>query len=439
MNHKIVFSNFFKEIQMDSPDAYSDGLGGIARKLNGHYYNSSSSTEHLVLVGSVGRGTAVDKTSDVDALFILPKEVFNRFEKYTSNGQSALLQEVKNVLLERYPKTKMRGDGQAVVIDFTDRGYTIDLVPAFARSDGAFDYPDTHNEGSWKKTDPIPEQSRCYKANIESDGNFIRLCNSIRVWKETTGVVFGGLLIDTLVDNYLKRSQLKCASVDEFYAVLTDIFGYLMNENPNQEYWLALGSNQRVSDKGNGAFIRKAKKAYRQLVEAGTDIEKEEVLVNLLGKRFENALNSGSQSSKQSAWALKYGTTVREQYIEELFPVKITSSLEIDCIVTQDGFRPASLLEMIHERKFLRKDKKLRFYIKATSAREPFLVYWKVRNCGELAYSRDCVRGDIVLDEGKHEKREHTDFNGPHFVECYIVKNNVCIARDKIDVPIRIS
>lgn len=109
MNHKIVFSNFFKEIQMDSPDAYSDGLGGIARKLNGHYYNSSSSTEHLVLVGSVGRGTAVDKTSDVDALFILPKEVFNRFEKYTSNGQSALLQEVKNVLLERYPKTKMRG------------------------------------------------------------------------------------------------------------------------------------------------------------------------------------------------------------------------------------------------------------------------------------------------------------------------------------------
>lgn len=439
MNSKIVFNNFFNAIRMDSPDAYSEGLAGIAKKLNEHYYNSSSSTEHLMLVGSVGRRTAVDKTSDVDALFILPEEVFNRFDSYASNGQSALLQEVKNVLLERYPKTEMSGDGQAVVIDFTNKGYAIDLVPAFARANGAFDYPDTHNDGSWKKTDPAPEQNRCSKVNLESDGNFKRLCNTIRVWRETAGVIFGGLLIDTLVDNYLEHNQLMHASVEHFYALLTDLFGYLMNENPNQEYWLALGSNQRVFNEGNGAFVRKAKKAHQQLMEASTDIEKEEALINLLGKRFENALNSASQSSTQSAWALKYGVTVHEQYIEELFPVRITSSLQIDCTVTQNGFRPTSLLEIVRDKKFLRKDKKLRFYIKATSVKEPYLVYWKVRNCGELAYSRDCVRGDIVIDEGKHEKREHTDFNGPHFVECYIAKNNVCIARDKIDVPIRVS
>ena len=39
--------------------------------------------------------------------------------------------------------------------------------------------------------------------------------------------------------------------------------------------------------------------------------------------------------------------------------------------------------------------------------------------------------------EMKAEKRkEDTNFEGAHYVECYIIKNNVCVARDRIDVPI---
>ena len=31
---------------------------------------------------------------------------------------------------------------------------------------------------------------------------------------------------------------------------------------------------------------------------------------------------------------------------------------------------------------------------------------------------------------------EHSDFKGEHVVECYIVKNGIVVARDRIDVPI---
>ncbi|MBR0340863.1 MAG: hypothetical protein IJH64_01160 [Oscillospiraceae bacterium] len=31
---------------------------------------------------------------------------------------------------------------------------------------------------------------------------------------------------------------------------------------------------------------------------------------------------------------------------------------------------------------------------------------------------------------------ERTDFYGPHYVECYIIKNGICVARAKVDVPI---
>ena len=66
---------------------------------------------------------------------------------------------------------------------------------------------------------------------------------------------------------------------------------------------------------------------------------------------------------------------------------------------------------------------------------EPYLIYWKVRNIGLEAERRDCIRGQIRMTNNTHQK-EKTDFFGPHFVECYLVKNGVCVARNKIHVPI---
>lgn len=60
---------------------------------------------------------------------------------------------------------------------------------------------------------------------------------------------------------------------------------------------------------------------------------------------------------------------------------------------------------------------------------------WKVRNVGEVAERRG-IRGQLFEDEGKLERVETTDFPGPHFVECYVIKDGVCVARDRFDTPI---
>ena len=46
------------------------------------------------------------------------------------------------------------------------------------------------------------------------------------------------------------------------------------------------------------------------------------------------------------------------------------------------------------------------------------------------------IRGNIVKTNSK-TKQESTNFKGHHYVECFLVKNEVCIARDRIDVPIK--
>ena len=74
---------------------------GITKKLNSYYYKSDSESDNSKKVGSIGRGTAIKGISDLDMLYEIPVERIDDFKKYESNGPSQLLQEVKNILLEK--------------------------------------------------------------------------------------------------------------------------------------------------------------------------------------------------------------------------------------------------------------------------------------------------------------------------------------------------
>lgn len=423
------FTCYCAGIEIDNLEEIKTTVGEIAKKLNFEYYElAGDTTSNIYIVGSIGRGSAIKNSSDIDLIFDLPIEVFNKFDAYESNGQSALLQEVKGVLEKRYPKTKMRGDGQVVVIEFEK--YTVELVPGFKQSDNSFQYPDTHDGGSWKKTDPLSEQDECVRANEESGGIYYDFCHLIRAWKNQWGFKFGGLLIDTLVYNHFKSNNYYSDStVDDYIDILLNLLDYLKTQNKDQTYWYAVGSNQQVYNSENGKFVSKAKSAYKKLSES-TDDTVLDVLVNLFGKAFDNQTITENNSLYK---AYSYSNT--EEFIENLFSVDIRYDLTIDCVVSQDGFRDFFLRRALLENHILRHNKSLKFFIETNEVPKPYEIHWKVRNVGRIAEQKNQIRGQIVHTDLDH-KKEKTSFRGPHFVECYIVKNKVCVARARIDVPI---
>lgn len=89
---------------------------------------------------------------------------------------------------------------------------------------------------------------------------------------------------------------------------------------------------------------------------------------------------------------------------------------------------------MLAEKSFLLPKKKLEFEIIKNTTVGNYDIYWKVLNRGDEAQKRDEIRGQIK--KGYKTHIEQTKFRGKHFVECYIVQNNVVVARDRIDVPI---
>lgn len=413
-------------------------VGEIAKKLNKNYYNlDSDKTSHMYIVGSVGRETAIKGVSDLDILFDLPVEVFKRFDAYKEKKQSSLLQEVKNVLKARYPNTDISGDGQVVVIKFNK--YTVELVPGFKQSDDRFKYPDTNNGGSWKYTDPLPEISESKKTAEDTDNNFKYIANMLRAWKNKQGFKFGGLLIDTITYKFLnEKTDYRNIGFDSYLDMTKALFEYIKGLNKDQSYWYALGSNQQVYNCDNGKFITKAEKAYKKIKDLtanSSDVNKK--LRQVFGTQFPKKVTAENRAYTSSYNQKYYNDT--EEFIEDYFTVDIKYNISIDCKITQNGFRPMLLKKLLRDKMFLAIKKHLEFYIDSMDSEikkeAPYDIYWKVKNEGQEAIKRDCIRGQIKRTNTK-SINESSDFIGEHYVECYIVKDGICIAKDHIDVPI---
>lgn len=434
MNINDNIEKFFNKIKLESLEDFNTSIKEITKKLNKNYYDNDSDEDNSYLVGSIGRGTAVKGVSDIDLIFCLPNEIYDKFNAYKSKGQSSLLQEVKDILKERYTNTDISADGQVVVIAFNK--FTIELVPVFLEDDNTFKYPDTNDGGSWKITKPIQEQEASFSIDKDYNGLFVKLSNMLRCWKNNVGFKFGGLLIDTLVYNFLvENTNYKNFSIEDYSKIIEDMFRFLKKQNSDQEYWLALGSNQHVYNSDNGKFVKKSEKAFNKLKNCNNDTELEDAYIELFGNKFSSAIAESRLSEERKYASIYKNINYNEAFIDNLFPVYIMNTVKIECDVKQDGYR-ITPLKILLEKGFLKPEKQLKFFIVKCDVVGEYDIYWKVRNCGEEAYRRNDIRGQIVRDDGSKSKIEHSKFRGNHYVECYIIKSGICIAKDRIDVPI---
>ena len=208
--------------------------------------------------------------------------------------------------------------------------------------------------------------------------------------------------------------------------MVRDFFKFLKDQ-PEQNYYLALGSQQQVYIKEK--FQPKAKRAYNRCLEA---------------IKYEGNLSANKKWREVFGAMVPLATTVNEasrkfrdteEFIEDKYPVDISEAVFIDCKVTQSGWRPTWLREMLKDGAPLKAGRILEFLVTSCSVTKPYILMWKVLNRGPEAERRDMIRGQIITDKSG-TRLEHSDFKGDHIVECYVVKGKVVVARDRISVPI---
>lgn len=259
------FTTFCKNIQVQNVGTISLRYRNITRRLNTDFWNTSSETSHSLYVGSYGRNTAIQGFSDLDMIFRLPYSEYERYNNYSGNGQSALLQSVRRSLGRTYSNSRIGADGQVVEISFTD-GITFEVVPGFENTDDSFTFPDANGGGHWRTTNPRPEITEIRSRNKDCNGNLVRLCRMMRAWKSKWSVPMGGLLIDTLAYRFIDSWEYKDKSYFYYNYMCRDYLEFLAGQNRNQQYWKAPGSRQFVYRKGT--FESKASECHELALQA---------------------------------------------------------------------------------------------------------------------------------------------------------------------------
>jgi len=425
MSVATMFADFIANLAISNVETISLRYGELTSALNKHFRDTESKTANTLQVGSFGRSTGIDSISDLDMLYFVPRSLW---DDYKSDGQLKLLQDTKDAILARYPKTTVKVDRLVVRVIYSD--FHVEVQPVFKQEDGSFKYPDTKNGGSWKVTKPREEMDAIAEMDGDKNSNLRRLCKMCRAWKNKHGASMGGLLIDTLAYNFLAQTEDYDDKSYLYYdEMCRDFFEYL-SQLPKQDHYAAPGSGQHVKVKK--PFQAKAKKAHTLCMDA-IDAEDDDRVNAKWRKVFGRPFPQGETAVSEKTSFLWDNT---EEFIEDCHPVDIRYHMHMECEVKQDGFREHSLRSMITRGIPLLARKKLQFDIVGIDVPEPYEIKWKVLNRGVEARRRNKVRGQIVQDQGRLSRTEPTWFKGDHFVECYAVKNGVVVARDRIDVPI---
>lgn len=234
---------------------------GVCTKLHTSYYDNDYDGKTKLLFGSYKTKTNVrpiTENQDVDVLFKIPKATYDKFKAYESNGPSALLQEVKGFLNEKYTTTdEIKAWGKIVQVKFADNAHNVEVLPAFEEEDGTFTIPNSENGGSWDKFDPREQITLFQNSNSTTNGLTAELTRMIKTWVDNTSTCnYKSYKLLGDVMKFLETNFKTGADYSDYSNVVKTFFEFL-NNNCDEE----------IQSFVKTAFDR-AKKAY--------DFEKDE-------------------------------------------------------------------------------------------------------------------------------------------------------------------
>lgn len=402
--------------------------------------------ESPIVQGSVAMSTVVqneDKDYDIDVAIVFDKSNIPEGTTATKNiVVSALKKKCSQFNVEPEAKTN------CVRIVYAEN-YHIDfaIYRRFVDENGEYKYE--HCGSEWRERDPRAITKWFLDQNKEKDYKLREIVRLMKMFsKSRSGWVNmpGGLIQSVLAD---EKFQSYDRTDERFYYTMVAIRDRLADHkevynptDPTKSLKLVSSDStkmenlyNRLNDKLSKLDILfDSKCTYNQAVEAWESFFNHSYWADL--KQQDESAQVAKSYNQLSESQVYYDFRETEEYIDTLFPVNLRYVVNLDCKVKKDERVVGWLNEMRRQHKLLLPGYNLNFEAQ-TTVPKPYQVYWKVKNRGPVALEKDCIRGDIKLTN-KLTHFEPTSFRGDHYVECYIIKSGECVAKARIDVPIRL-
>lgn len=409
-------------------------------------YNQEKGTQYAIaekrVQGSMAMATIVQNDGndyDIDVAIIFDQSNIGDMTPLQARRLVCKALEKKCGQFKDDPECKTN----CVRVQYADN-YHIDFaVYRRFKEEGSSEYSYEHAGGSnWTARDPAAI-TRWFQEEVKEKGIELRqvvrlskmFCKSRSGWVNMPGGLIQSVLCDEVFASEYDR-------IDEmFYYTMINIRDRLQDStdvyNPtDSEISLLTAQNHydkmdnwlsRLSDKLDKlSVLEKDDCTYKEAIEAWE---------TFFNHTFWSELNT---SLYEYASIQKLVFTDTEEYIEDLVPINDCYSVNIKCQVEANGIRKQFLNSFLegHPQFYKLIPHGMKLYFEAvTNVPNPDAIWWKVRNVGEIAERKNDIRGQIEK-KWWNKKIENTLFRGPHFIECYVIKNDECVAMKRMEVHI---
>lgn len=394
--------------------------------------------------GSYARFTSITPVNDLDVIWVLPSRFVQKIIRPEDFDPTEIIQDLTRILEDEYKKldinVRVKPQSHSVGIYFgeSDDEFSIDVVPAIPSGiknefdDDIYFVPEIQHLSKskriqkysagdsmkWILSDP-KGYIEVVRGLNEKNESFRKVAKLIRAWRKGCKKNRDDFPIKSFHLELIVIELFQNNSEINSCGAIKDIFCNLKNYLSNPKFADRADQSNYVDDyiedieekerKRTEIFIRSAQIFIDMIYQSGSVREIYELLDRLfMGEEFIEA--HGILISINPNYIFKIDGWVRKKA----------------------GFRCYWLKDK--NGKILR-ERFIDFKIRRNNIPYQIKTKWKVKNHGNEARSEQALRGEIVDD---HTKRtpETTKYLGDHYVECYAIVGDACVAKDRVDVRI---
>lgn len=271
--------------------------------------------EESQLIGSFTRDTVtgpLTEDTDADVMIVLDTDRHRQWVKQ-ENGPRNCLRAVKRRIKNdpQFSDTDVEIDRNVVKVKYHDS--TLEVVPAFRYSevpgaehpkenpsifDDAIDgyaIPDTHDNPSWRGTNPRAYKQRFEARDDANDGKVSGLSRAMKTWAENSGTPVRGYTMEVMVYNYFEKKAQTGEPVPDSYEALTRDFVETLPRRAKQDteepiYGESVDSgmspDQKQETARRASELRDKLREARRLKEQGRTGEAKKKLKDAFGEGF---------------------------------------------------------------------------------------------------------------------------------------------------------
>ncbi len=258
------FKIFINNLNIEEQNNINIRVKEITKHFNLKYWYINSDIKNVHYIGSYGRGTAIKGVKNINLLAVLPPALFKQYDTWPGNGQQFLLRQVREFLGKHYPEANINEEGHLLIPYFND--LTFEFIPSFLNAKKSYTYPDIHNGGTWVTFNPMREIEVVDEANFKYNGKIKHLAKMMRAWKTMHNVPISGMLLDTMVLNFMEEWEDNTKSYSVYGYMIQDFLEYLSSLRKDQLHWYAKGSNRQLPSTAD--FGAQANLSYQEAVKA---------------------------------------------------------------------------------------------------------------------------------------------------------------------------